>query len=127
MTTIQEWADKYPGDPEALKDALVVEIERLHAEIEHGDAHAKIMLADENQRFHNEIVSLRVENKWLREQLPYIAQHRLNEVEHLRAEIERLRAGNERLGPWMSAALSDPGVCEEMQDDIRAWFEAANL
>lgn len=28
------------------------------------------------------------------------------------------------LGSWMSAALDDPGVCDEMKSDIRRWFEA---
>jgi hypothetical protein len=39
-------------------------------------------------------------------------------------EKHRLQDGNERLGKWMSAALDDPLVCEEMKSDIRAWFEA---
>ncbi len=34
MTTLQEWVDKYPGDPEALQDALIVECDRLRAEVE---------------------------------------------------------------------------------------------
>lgn len=29
MIQIREWVAKYPGDPEALQDALVEEIERL--------------------------------------------------------------------------------------------------
>ena len=29
-----------------------------------------------------------------------------------------------RLGKWMSAALDDPNVCEEMKTDIRDWFSA---
>lgn len=29
MTTLQEWVARYPGDPEALIDALVEETERL--------------------------------------------------------------------------------------------------
>ncbi len=29
-----------------------------------------------------------------------------------------------RLGAWMSAALDDPKVCEEMKADIREWFSA---
>ena len=28
----------------------------------------------------------------------------------------------DRLGAWLSAALDDPQVCEEMKADIRAWF-----
>jgi len=29
-----------------------------------------------------------------------------------------------KIGTWLSAALDDPLVCEEMKADIRAWFEA---
>ena len=29
-----------------------------------------------------------------------------------------------RLGSWMSAALDDPKVCDEMKADIREWFSA---
>ena len=29
-----------------------------------------------------------------------------------------------RLGAWMSAALDDPQVCEEMKADINEWFSA---
>lgn len=28
------------------------------------------------------------------------------------------------LGAWMSAALEDPNVCEEMKQDIRNWFDS---
>jgi hypothetical protein len=41
-----------------------------------------------------------------------------------RAEVERLREANERVGSWLSAALEDPGVCQEMKSDIEAWFAA---
>jgi len=30
---------------------------------------------------------------------------------------------DDRIGKWLSAALSDPAVCEEMKRDIRNWFE----
>lgn len=33
MSTLQEWAESYPGDPEALRDALVQEIELLRKAI----------------------------------------------------------------------------------------------
>lgn len=39
-------------------------------------------------------------------------------------EKHRLQDGNSRLGSWMSAALDDPLVCDEMKSDIRAWFES---
>jgi len=29
---------------------------------------------------------------------------------------------DEPIGKWLSAALEDPSVCEEMKADIRAWF-----
>lgn len=29
----------------------------------------------------------------------------------------------ERIGRWLSAALDDPNVCDEMKADINAWFE----
>ena len=29
-----------------------------------------------------------------------------------------------RLGKWMSAALDDPNVCDEMKSDIREWFSS---
>jgi len=30
----------------------------------------------------------------------------------------------DRLGRWLSAALDDPQVCDEMKADIEAWFDA---
>jgi len=39
-------------------------------------------------------------------------------------EKHQLQDGNERIGRWMSAALEDPQVCEEMKTDVRAWFAA---
>lgn len=29
---------------------------------------------------------------------------------------------DDRIGKWLSAALEDPQVCEEMKADIRHWF-----
>lgn len=43
---IRAWADRYPGDPEALSDALIVEIERLRKGIQNyldGDYEPKII------------------------------------------------------------------------------------
>lgn len=34
------------------------------------------------------------------------------------------RPEEKRLGSWMSAALDDPNVCDEMKADISAWFAA---
>lgn len=36
-----------------------------------------------------------------------------------------LTSVNARIGKWLSAALDDPNVCDEMKIDIRAWFDAA--
>jgi hypothetical protein len=39
--------------------------------------------------------------------------------------LERfLSISRDKLGPWLSAALEDPSVCDEMRADISAWFEA---
>jgi hypothetical protein len=46
-------------------------------------------------------------------------------IEAAITEIERLRAANDRVGKWLSAAIDDPGVCQEMKDDIAAWFVAS--
>jgi hypothetical protein len=41
------------------------------------------------------------------------------ECANLRAKLEKCSA----LGKWMSAALSDPEVCNEMKQDIEIYFE----
>ncbi len=43
----------------------------------------------------------------------------------LRDEVHRLRKRDELVGKWLSAALDDPSVCHEMQEDVRDWFDAA--
>ena len=40
----------------------------------------------------------------------------------LEGEIRLLKERNEFVGPWLSAALEDSNVCEEMKRDIRLWF-----
>lgn len=40
------------------------------------------------------------------------------------ASLEGFLTASDRLGKWMSAAIDDPKVCEEMKSDIRAWFDA---
>lgn len=35
-----------------------------------------------------------------------------------------LKAANDRIGKWLSAALDDAAVCQEMKSDIKAWFDA---
>jgi len=37
---------------------------------------------------------------------------------------DRVILASVRLGKWMSAALDDPKVCDEMKADIREWFSA---
>lgn len=34
------------------------------------------------------------------------------------------RSPADRLGAWLSAALDDPNVCDEMKGDIREWFDS---
>jgi len=36
--------------------------------------------------------------------------------------IEDLRSVEFNIGKWLSAALEDPNVCDEMKADIVAWF-----
>lgn len=35
----------------------------------------------------------------------------------------RLKEAADPIGGWLSAALDDEKVCEEMKRDIRSWFE----
>ena len=37
---------------------------------------------------------------------------------------ERFRSASLVVGKWLSAALDDPDVCDEMKADIEAWFNA---
>jgi hypothetical protein len=39
-------------------------------------------------------------------------------------EVQALVSGSDKLGFWMSAALCDPAVCDEMKIDIHAWLAA---
>ena len=41
-------------------------------------------------------------------------------------EADRKRRGESamRVGAWLSAALDDPNVCDEMKADIRTWMDA---
>ena len=38
------------------------------------------------------------------------------------AEADEMREAAYNLGKWLSAALDDPNVCDEMKRDIHAWF-----
>ena len=40
-----------------------------------------------------------------------------------RAKLARMGDANHRIGSWLSAALDDKMVCEEMKNDVRSWFE----
>jgi len=42
----------------------------------------------------------------------------------LRAENQRIQKASIKIGSWMSAALKDAKVCEEMKADIREWFDS---
>jgi DNA repair exonuclease SbcCD ATPase subunit len=42
----------------------------------------------------------------------------------LAAERNAMRKRSDRIGFWLSAALEDPGVCEDMKRDINEWFAA---
>lgn len=44
----------------------------------------------------------------------------------IRLEHESVMA-SVALGKWLSAALDDDGVCEEMKADIRRWFSAGHI
>lgn len=46
----------------------------------------------------------------------------LNQLDKAALEIDRLKKNNEKLASWMSAALDDPQVCQEMKSDIQDWF-----
>ncbi len=45
-------------------------------------------------------------------------------VAGLEADNRKLRRANEALGSWLSAALVDENVCQEMKDVVVKWFEA---
>ena len=38
--------------------------------------------------------------------------------------LEKVRKSNDRIGMWLSAALDDPNVCDDMKNDIREWMDA---
>lgn len=44
--------------------------------------------------------------------------HALIELEHRKIMTDV------KLGKWLAAALDDPSVCQEMKDDIQAWFSS---
>ena len=53
--------------------------------------------------------------------------HRRQNVK--KRELKNLRNGmspEDRIGAWLSAALEDPMVCDEMKQDIKDWFDQTN-
>jgi len=76
---------------------------------------------------YRKMLELETENKELRSLLSANEDKERGEVGELKAENKRLRAANEKLGSWMSAALEDGQVCEEMKRDIRDWFAAKGM
>jgi hypothetical protein len=42
----------------------------------------------------------------------------------LALDAKEMKLGNEMIGKWLSAALEDPYVCDEMKSDIRDWLGA---
>lgn len=48
----------------------------------------------------------------------------LNPAARLMNELTRLEVANDMVGRWLSAALDDPKVCEQMKADINVWMEA---
>lgn len=61
--------------------------------------------------------------------MPAMAKQLVNQCANeilslLQAENTQLKKASDKLGAWMSAALEDENVCEEMKIDIRGWFEA---
>ena len=52
------------------------------------------------------------------EQLTLVAEAAVG----LQRERDELKRRNEIVGPWLSAALENPNVCDEMKQDIQAWF-----
>jgi len=48
----------------------------------------------------------------------------VSEFDRLTAENQRIQKASIKLGSWMSAALEDDKVCEEMKSDVREWFDS---
>lgn len=61
------------------------------------------------------------------EELARWAKVRADDAGQLARELiayRRSADANYRLGRWLSVALEDPNVCEEMKADINAWINA---
>lgn len=56
--------------------------------------------------------------------MSHVTNETIAKVLRVQASCKRLGHAGDKLGAWLSAALDDPNVCDEMKADIRAWFEA---
>jgi len=41
----------------------------------------------------------------------------------LERRLEKIKHASDDLGFWLSGALEDPKVCEEMKQSIQVWFD----
>ena len=60
----------------------------------------------------------------MKSDLQPLKTHRKQNVK--KRELKNLRDGmspEDRIGAWLSAALEDPMVCDEMKQDIKDWFD----
>lgn len=60
----------------------------------------------------------------MKSDLQPLKTHRRQNVK--KRELKNLRDGmspEDRIGAWLSAALEDPMVCDEMKQDIKDWFD----
>ena len=63
----------------------------------------------------------------MKSDLQPLKTHRKQNVK--KRELKNLRDGmspEDRIGAWLSAALEDPMVCDEMKQDIKDWFDQIN-
>ncbi len=63
----------------------------------------------------------------MKSDLQPLKTHRRQNVK--KRELKNLRDGmspEDRIGAWLSAALEDPMVCDEMKQDIKDWFDQTN-
>ena len=47
-------------------------------------------------------------------------------LDAIEARVNRLREARDEIGPWLSAALDEEDVCEEMKRDIRLWMDSVH-
>ncbi len=66
-----------------------------------------------------EVDSIDSMTKWCR-----MLTKEVKRLDDMTERCKKVDVVSERLGGWLSAALEDPQVCEEMKQDIRDWFAA---